>query len=142
MAYTKTTWVNGGAPAINSANLNKIEQGILDGQDITESSSNSAGSWIKYADGTMIVRQKANNTMSAGIGIFGVNTPVNFINNDFDVQVIAFGINNAANNALINILCNGRALTASTYTVYSKNIADTTYNQTVNYRMILIGRWK
>ena len=30
MAYTKTTWVNGKAPAINAANLNKIEQGIYD----------------------------------------------------------------------------------------------------------------
>ena len=30
MAYTKTTWVNGQAPAINAANLNKIEQGIYD----------------------------------------------------------------------------------------------------------------
>lgn len=28
MAYEKTVWVNGGAPAINAANLNKIEQGI------------------------------------------------------------------------------------------------------------------
>jgi hypothetical protein len=30
MAYTKTTWVNGSAPAINATNLNKIEQGIAD----------------------------------------------------------------------------------------------------------------
>lgn len=28
MAYTKTTWVDGGAPAINADNLNKIETGI------------------------------------------------------------------------------------------------------------------
>jgi hypothetical protein len=27
MAYTKTTWVNGSAPAINADNLNKIERG-------------------------------------------------------------------------------------------------------------------
>ena len=30
MAYTKTTWVNGTAPALNATNLNKIEQGIFD----------------------------------------------------------------------------------------------------------------
>ena len=30
MAYTKTTWVNDSEPAINAANLNKIEQGIAD----------------------------------------------------------------------------------------------------------------
>ena len=28
MAYTKTTWVNNQAPAINADNLNKIEDGI------------------------------------------------------------------------------------------------------------------
>lgn len=30
MPYTKTTWVDGSAPAISAANLNKIEQGIAD----------------------------------------------------------------------------------------------------------------
>ena len=30
MAYTKTVWVNGGAPGIGATNLNKIEQGIFD----------------------------------------------------------------------------------------------------------------
>lgn len=30
MAYQKTVWVNGQAPAINADNLNKIEQGIAD----------------------------------------------------------------------------------------------------------------
>ena len=27
-AYSPTTWVNGGAPAVSAANLNKIESGI------------------------------------------------------------------------------------------------------------------
>jgi len=30
MAYARTTWVNGSAPAINATNLNNIEQGIVD----------------------------------------------------------------------------------------------------------------
>ena len=30
MVYTKTKWVNDSEPAINAANLNKIEQGIAD----------------------------------------------------------------------------------------------------------------
>ena len=34
MAYTKTTWVNDSKPAINAANLNKIEQGIADAHSI------------------------------------------------------------------------------------------------------------
>lgn len=29
MTYTKTTWVNGSAPAINATNLNNIENGIF-----------------------------------------------------------------------------------------------------------------
>lgn len=33
MAYTKTNWTNGTAPAINATNLNKIEQGIKDNAD-------------------------------------------------------------------------------------------------------------
>lgn len=36
MPYTKTNWVNGGTPAINATNLNKIEQGIYDAQDPTK----------------------------------------------------------------------------------------------------------
>ena len=34
MAYTKTTWGNDSKPAINAANLNKIEQGIADAHAI------------------------------------------------------------------------------------------------------------
>lgn len=29
MAYTKTTWVNGGPPAIDADNLNNIEMGVF-----------------------------------------------------------------------------------------------------------------
>lgn len=36
MAYTKTTWVDGSAPAINASNLNKIEQGIADAHALVE----------------------------------------------------------------------------------------------------------
>ena len=36
-SYVKTEWVNGQAPALNAANLNKIEQGIY---DITEEVKN------------------------------------------------------------------------------------------------------
>ena len=34
MAYTKTKWVNDSEPAINAANLKKIEQGIADAHAI------------------------------------------------------------------------------------------------------------
>ena len=38
MAYTKTTWVNDSKPAINAANLNKIEQGIADAHAVVAES--------------------------------------------------------------------------------------------------------
>ena len=74
MAYAKTNWTN--TTPINTTNLNNIENGIeandakigdLSGlttpttsslvgaiNSVVESGSNSNGSWIKYADGTMI----------------------------------------------------------------------------------------
>jgi hypothetical protein len=33
VAYSKTTWVNNQAPAINATNLNKVEAGIEDAHD-------------------------------------------------------------------------------------------------------------
>lgn len=44
MAYTKTTWVNDGAPAINATNLNKIEQGIED----VHALMNGAGTDVQF----------------------------------------------------------------------------------------------
>lgn len=57
MAYTKTTWVNEGPPAIDADNLNKIEQGIYyNDQRISavffEEGTEGAWSYRKYADGT------------------------------------------------------------------------------------------
>ena len=37
MAYTKTNWTNGSAPALNATNLNKIEQGIYDNASLLDS---------------------------------------------------------------------------------------------------------
>lgn len=33
MAYTATSWVNGSEPAINAANLNKLEAGVVAAHD-------------------------------------------------------------------------------------------------------------
>lgn len=60
MAYTKTEWVNDSVPAINASNLNKIEQGIYDNS--FESGSNANGSYIKYADGTLICTKHVSGT--------------------------------------------------------------------------------
>ena len=40
MAYTKTTWVNGQAPAIDADNLNKIENGIFNNANAIDTINN------------------------------------------------------------------------------------------------------
>ena len=76
MAYTKTNWTD--TTPINTTNLNKIENGIAANDtaignlsnlntsskdnlvtainSVVENGSNNNGSWIKFADGTMICR--------------------------------------------------------------------------------------
>ena len=49
MAYSKTTWVNGGPPALSAENLNKMEDSIYDSSegrislDTTAASSTTDG---------------------------------------------------------------------------------------------------
>jgi len=57
MAYTKTSWVNGSAPALSAENLNKIEEGIYNNDAAISAikfESGTEGDWSyrKYADGT------------------------------------------------------------------------------------------
>ena len=76
MAYTKTNWTD--TTPINTTNLNKIENGIAANDtaignlsnlntsskdnlvgainSVVENGSNNNGSWIKFADGTMICK--------------------------------------------------------------------------------------
>ena len=109
MAYAKTNWTN--TTPINTTNLNNIENGIkandakigdLSGlttpttsslvgaiNSVVESGSNSNGSWIKYADGTMIVNQSISysnlscnspwGTLYTTGGLTIPNFPVSFI---------------------------------------------------------------
>ena len=54
MAYTKTTWVNGTAPAINATNLNNIETGIDSATtrlDVLEAQTSTAQADILTLDG-------------------------------------------------------------------------------------------
>lgn len=53
--YTKTTWVNGSAPALNAENLNKIENGIeasTEAVTALESRTATIESEIQTAKGT------------------------------------------------------------------------------------------
>ena len=44
MAYSKTTWVNGGPPALSAENLNKMEDSIYDSSEGRISLNTSAAS--------------------------------------------------------------------------------------------------
>jgi hypothetical protein len=62
MAYTKTTWANNTAPAINADNLNKMEQGIYDAQFPT---GGSVGNVLKKtANGTEWAEMTVDTSMS------------------------------------------------------------------------------
>ena len=57
MAYSKTTWANGTAPAINAANLNNIETGIYDAHEMA---TGRAATFVVAAnDSTALAKQHA-----------------------------------------------------------------------------------
>lgn len=62
MAYEKTNWTN--TTPINTANLNKIEDGIYNTN--IETITNEHGTAIKFPDGTMIQYGKYTTTEIAG----------------------------------------------------------------------------
>lgn len=68
MAYTKTVWVDGQEPAINAANLNKIEQGIAD----SAPGGYGLGGWAKT-----ITSSDDLNTIYAAGWYTWTNTPQN-----------------------------------------------------------------
>ena len=62
MSYTKTTWVNDQAPAINATNLNKIETGIFNNDSMLTSILTTLGinttTWVStdtYVEGQAVV---------------------------------------------------------------------------------------
>lgn len=57
MAYTKTTWVDNSAPAIDAENLNKIEQGIYDAH---------TGKQDRLVSGTNIKTINGNSILGSG----------------------------------------------------------------------------
>ena len=62
MAYTKTTWVNDTAPAINATNLNKMEQGIYDAHDTADAATSAISTLPKLQYGYVTVSSIAANS--------------------------------------------------------------------------------
>lgn len=54
MAYSKTNWVNDSTPAISAANLNKIEQGILDNSNNLSDTNNKLSTVTTTDNDTLV----------------------------------------------------------------------------------------
>ena len=73
MAYTKTTWVNNQAPAINADNLNKIEDGIYnsvryaDAQTLTDAQKTQAEAQRKMASLNQSYQMQLQQKVSAAL---------------------------------------------------------------------------
>ena len=139
MAYSKQTWDT--TSYVNPTRMNHIEQGIAD--NAFESGSNSNGSWIKFADGTMICRKSqtfSNVSVSTAWGqiyesdlIDLGSLPQTFYGSD--VTITASVIN--GNAWLEAVPFNGGATLGTT-----RIVRPTTATITVSIQIIAIGRWK
>lgn len=68
MTYSKTAWVNSGAPAINATNLNKIEQGVYDASTAVDAINAELGTNPSGSEATVVARLDAMDATIAGIG--------------------------------------------------------------------------
>lgn len=81
MAYTKTTWVNEGPPAIDADNLNKIEDGVFQADQrlnsiadfITERGTSNGWTYEKWNSGKMV----AEKDITTGDTWTSVASPIN-----------------------------------------------------------------
>lgn len=67
MAYTKTTWVNDSAPALDADNLNKIEQGIYDADTLATALQNYINKNIQAGTTTTTVTAPANGYVDGSV---------------------------------------------------------------------------
>lgn len=139
--YTKTTWVNGSAPAINATNLNKMEQGIEDaGLGVIESSSNTNGSYIKFGDGTLICRHSKTDfgNVSSVMGALFLSAQMSWT---FPVAFYA------EPNVVVNfkgdsILWIGDSISTTTTATYYAISATSRTGINIVQSLVSIGRWK
>ena len=80
----KINFVNNSEPYLSAENLNQMQDNIENAVNaLVESGSNDNGSYIKFADGTMICR--GNFECAANSGQKTVTLPVAFIDNTYDI---------------------------------------------------------
>lgn len=131
MAYTKTTWVNGGPPAIDADNLNNIEDGVynndqkisainsyLNGMIVTESKSASISLPASDAVTTTIDMTKSGYTF---LGVAGFRVSGTGGTQVYTPAAYKSGTNSAILQ-LRNPTATARSLTGYIYGLYVKNI--------------------
>ena len=171
MAYTKTNWTD--TTPINTTNLNKIENGIAANDtaignlsnlntsskdnlvtainSVVENGSNDNGSWIKFADGTMICRftQIINLTVNTAWGsLYGGKFSVHDYPQEF-IDIPEASITLVANNDGNYGGWIGNNGGTDDIRPTKKNIGEfvmlrptTTSNGNYKVQVIAIGKWK
>lgn len=144
MAYSKTTWIDGSAPAISAANLNKIEnqleQNTNDISNLVQYGSTGANSsYTKLSDGTLICygRTEAKDCAANTATTFNVSFAYPFVNNNYS---IALSRRSGGNNYISAEERTAGVATGGFY-VYAWN-GSSAVASALQYDYIAIGRWK
>ena len=142
--YTKTTWIDGSAPAINANNLNKIENQLEQNTNdisslVQNGSTGTNSSYTKLSDGTLICYGRTDQKDCAAntATTFDVSFAHSFVNNNYSV---ALSRRNGGNNY---ISAEERTTNTATsgFTVYAWN-GSSTVASALQYDYVAIGRWK
>lgn len=140
MAYSKTTWVNGGPPALSAENLNKMEEGIYNNADsidtintwIGGSSRLFTASWDAASTSAFGTKITGNLSLTKGLYIVVLTSPYVEGNN----ALVGLRTNGIIDNTRLVTLWNGTYTKAAflvqmdspgTLALYSEGSAATTY---------------
>ena len=127
----------GGIEPTNSATKLWVEDDMLDniGSEI-ESGSNENGSYIKFADGTMI-QYKALVITTANQATTNVELPIDYLNSGFTILVSSLNYHSS------NINYSSNSISKNTFKVIATdNATGTTPTSAEGFSYVTIGRWK
>ena len=142
MAYEKTVWVNGQAPALDADHLNKIEQGIADAVSVTPQSLSDAQ------------EAQARANINAAPGGYGLGDNATLISADTDLNSITkngwyqflapplhapTGNQDGWNSGYSALLVNSRNGEVVTQTIFCSNMASV-YGCQIK-RVFVDGKW-
>lgn len=130
---------------INSSNLNQLQTNVENAiNGIVESGSNDNGSYIKYADGTMI--QRGNVLAPADVGYADLTYPLPFYGAKDDItltsnHVYVGGTTYGGTAQILNITVVQKVDLTSGY-IYSYLTSGSIASYPRNINWVAIGRWK